>query len=152
MTATNHAITGALIAVVIKNPYLALPLALASHFALDVIPHGEPRDFRRLIAKAIIFGDCLIAGVVSVILSLTLNSAVSPWLIFGCMSLAVVPDLIWGIRYIRIKDLDKTFTEPMSKFSKMHINIQGRQFIKGFYIETIWLMAVTTSLIYCANI
>jgi hypothetical protein len=39
MTATNHAITGAIIAVVIDKPVIALPLALLSHFAQDALPH-----------------------------------------------------------------------------------------------------------------
>lgn len=39
MTATNHALAGMLIAVTIKQPALALPLALLSHLLLDFIPH-----------------------------------------------------------------------------------------------------------------
>lgn len=37
-----HAIVGAAIATKIGNPALALPLALASHFALDLVPHWNP--------------------------------------------------------------------------------------------------------------
>lgn len=39
MIATNHALTGAAIAVVIKQPILAIPLAFVSHFICDAIPH-----------------------------------------------------------------------------------------------------------------
>jgi hypothetical protein len=39
MTATNHVITGAILVAAIKNPVVALPLALASHFVLDYLPH-----------------------------------------------------------------------------------------------------------------
>lgn len=43
MTATNHAITGAIIAMAIDKPAIALPLAFLSHFAQDTIPHfGYP--------------------------------------------------------------------------------------------------------------
>lgn len=37
-----HAVVGAVIATKIGNPALALPLALASHFALDLVPHWNP--------------------------------------------------------------------------------------------------------------
>lgn len=39
MTATNHALTGVLIAFVTGNPWVAIPAALISHFICDMIPH-----------------------------------------------------------------------------------------------------------------
>lgn len=39
---TPHAIVGAAIAAKIGNPYLAIPLAFASHFILDKVPHWNP--------------------------------------------------------------------------------------------------------------
>lgn len=41
MTATGHAIIGTLIAAKIPNPYIAIPLAVASHIAADMIPHWD---------------------------------------------------------------------------------------------------------------
>lgn len=41
MTATAHAVIGTVIAAKIGNPALAIPLALASHVALDMIPHWD---------------------------------------------------------------------------------------------------------------
>lgn len=43
-----HAALGAVIAYKIGNPALALPLALASHFALDFIPHWNPHLNREM--------------------------------------------------------------------------------------------------------
>ena len=37
-----HTLVGAAIATAIPNPYIALPLALASHFATDYLPHWNP--------------------------------------------------------------------------------------------------------------
>lgn len=37
-----HTVVGAAIAAKIGNPALSLPLALASHFALDLLPHWNP--------------------------------------------------------------------------------------------------------------
>lgn len=42
MLETPHAIVGAVIAAKVGNPYLAIPLAFASHFVLDRVPHWNP--------------------------------------------------------------------------------------------------------------
>lgn len=41
MTATSHALIGTIIAAKIGNPYLAIPLAVASHIVADMIPHWD---------------------------------------------------------------------------------------------------------------
>src|SRR3989344_6628753 len=41
MTATGHAIIGTVIAAKIADPVLAAPLALASHFLADALPHWD---------------------------------------------------------------------------------------------------------------
>lgn len=47
MTATGHALVAALIAAKFTNPYIALPLSFASHFACDVLPHWDSGTHRR---------------------------------------------------------------------------------------------------------
>lgn len=47
MTATSHALIGASIASLIPNPFLAIPLAIASHFAADLVPHWDAGTNRR---------------------------------------------------------------------------------------------------------
>jgi hypothetical protein len=42
MLETPHVVVGAAIATQIPNPLIALPLALASHFVLDKLPHWNP--------------------------------------------------------------------------------------------------------------
>lgn len=42
MTATSHAVIGAVIAAKIGNPLLAIPIAFASHLIADRIPHWDP--------------------------------------------------------------------------------------------------------------
>jgi hypothetical protein len=39
MTGFNHGMAGAVIALTVKQPVLAVPLAFLSHFATDMIPH-----------------------------------------------------------------------------------------------------------------
>jgi len=41
MTATGHAIIGTVIAAKIRNPALAIPIALTSHVAADLFPHWD---------------------------------------------------------------------------------------------------------------
>jgi hypothetical protein len=41
MTATAHALVAGAIARAVPNPYLAIPLAITSHFIIDAIPHWD---------------------------------------------------------------------------------------------------------------
>lgn len=41
MTATSHALIGASLAAKIANPVLGIPIAIASHFAADLVPHWD---------------------------------------------------------------------------------------------------------------
>lgn len=43
-----HAAVGATIAVLIPNPFIAIPLALGSHFAMDLFPHWNPHTLKEL--------------------------------------------------------------------------------------------------------
>lgn len=45
MLQTPHVVVGTAIAIKIGNPYLAIPLALASHFVLDRVPHWNPHTY-----------------------------------------------------------------------------------------------------------
>lgn len=45
MLETPHVIVGAAIAIKVVNPALAIPLAFASHFILDKVPHWNPHLF-----------------------------------------------------------------------------------------------------------
>ncbi len=42
MLETPHVALGLAIAVAIPNPLISIPLAFASHFALDIVPHWNP--------------------------------------------------------------------------------------------------------------
>ncbi len=41
MTATAHALIGASLATIILNPVVGIPVAIASHFVADLIPHWD---------------------------------------------------------------------------------------------------------------
>src|SRR5438270_5495542 len=115
MTATNHAITGAAIALAVKKPELAIPLAFISHFALDAIPHYNPpgairenfTDFesgwsRKLANRSfwfIFIGDMLLLSIVLVVIPLSAPVKVSAWTVFLSSLAAISPDLVGG-RYL----------------------------------------------------
>ena len=69
MTATGHAIIGTVIAAKVADPGLAIPLAIASHFVADAIPHWDIATNRKektrgtLILEA--FSDVLLGFVLS---------------------------------------------------------------------------------------
>lgn len=48
MLETPHVAVAAAIATKIPNPYIAIPLALASHFVLDRIPHWNPHFYTEM--------------------------------------------------------------------------------------------------------
>src|SRR3989344_9308538 len=48
MLETPHVAVGVAIASNIPNPFLSIPLALASHFVLDIIPHWNPHINREI--------------------------------------------------------------------------------------------------------
>lgn len=86
MTATSHAIIGTLIAAKFGNPYIALPLALASHVAADIFPHWdsgtneETKTNKRIFNEAII--DVALSFVVSYALLYFLFPQTSLWYAF----------------------------------------------------------------------
>lgn len=41
MLTTSHATVGATIGTLIPNPFVAIPLAIASHYLLDTVPHWQ---------------------------------------------------------------------------------------------------------------
>lgn len=123
MTATNHVLAGSLIALIVKKPELAIPLAFASHFIMDIIPHYAPRELDSKLTRNLATLDGLIAIVTTI--SIALMSATVPgWLILACAVAAIGPDLIWAWRYIRIRDMNRIFKQPISKFSLWHLHIQ----------------------------
>ena len=45
MQATVHLLTGAALAVLVPNPTALVPLAIFSHYVLDLLPHIDPETF-----------------------------------------------------------------------------------------------------------
>jgi len=83
MTATSHALIGTIIAVKVGNPVLAIPIAIASHIALDAIPHWDTATNRRKKTFKRMFTDSFFDVVISFALSYLLIILFFPKTNFG---------------------------------------------------------------------
>ena len=103
MLETPHVAVGAAIAMKVGNPYLALPLALASHFILDRIPHWNPHFYTEMKKYGKPSKKSTTLAVVDSIAALGLGLAVAgsalpnvsqAIIVVICCFLAVLPDQI----------------------------------------------------------
>ncbi|MEK7594681.1 MAG: hypothetical protein AAB436_03530 [Patescibacteria group bacterium] len=74
MRAINHALTGAVIGLVVGEPLIAVPVAFVSHFICDIIPHHdfdveEVEKLRSGTFKKVLYGDTTLCVVLVVVLA-----------------------------------------------------------------------------------
>lgn len=137
MTATNHVVTGALIATYLHNPWLAIPIAFASHFALDAIPHASfpatdnKEHLRFLMILAV---DMAVAA--SILMSLLVLQPPNFVLLIACGVAAASPDLMW-LYYIIIKKSREK--EKWPAIAKFHARIQ-KESPRFIVIEVVWFI------------
>ena len=139
MTATNHALTGAIIGLVVGEPLLALPLALVSHFVCDAIPHFGSRHSEATI-KTKTFQNYLVVEV-ALCFGLVLGLAFfrpDHWLLAAiCAFLATSPDLLWINRF---RTLRQGRRWRPGWFSKFAAGIQWFQRPIGAVVEVAWFL------------
>lgn len=130
MIGFNHGLVGGAIAHFLPLP-LALPLALASHFVLDTLPHyGTPSHTRdgSKFWKIFFIVDSLAT------LGLALYAIFDQHYAMFLGGLAgVVPDFIWVGRVIRTQSFD--LSQNKSWFTKFHAGIQKYEWRGGLWIE-----------------
>lgn len=140
MTATNHAATGAVIVMLVQYPLIALPLALISHFALDVLPHyGVPYDKR---PQHQTFGRVLLVDVIMFPITAVMLMVVAGtfwWLVMIAMFLAISPDFVWVYRYWREK---KGVILAQNPLTHWHSRIQWGERPWGWIIEMAWFVLI----------
>jgi hypothetical protein len=126
------------IGLIVVNPWLALPLALVSHFAMDALPHygdryNPPAAFRRL--KLMLPFDMLLAFMVLVLIILT-HPDHWPVAVAGGV-LAASPDLgsiPLFVRYLRSGKIRRSTTW----FHRFHTCLQWGERLWGAWIELSW--------------
>ena len=140
MTATNHAAAGALIALTVNKPILALPLAFLSHFVLDAFPHfgyegnrGYGEAFKHKLTYIVILLD--IVGLMLLLWAV----AGKGWLVYVAGIVALSPDLLGLYNYFGI---DRKHKDP-SQFiinklhRKFHRQIEWCERPWGIFIEIV---------------
>lgn len=141
MTTTNHALTGALIATIIKQPLLAIPLAFLSHFVCDVIPHfGMNSKF----GSRQMFLYLGLDGGTAVLVALFLISqgVHNPLLLAVSGFAAMSPDLAW--LYYGLKNGDPNDEQKQDRFTQWHGRIQKFEKPIGIIPELIWASLCVT--------
>lgn len=144
MTGYNHAMTGAAIALVVKQPLLAAPLAFLSHFVLDVTPHfgGTPvYEYGHKIFPYIMATDALLsAGTLLFVCSLAPTLAA---LILLCALCAILPDILLLTYY--------TNDRPNTWLHRWHLGMQWFERPEGAIVEAsyaIFISIAVTALIW----
>ena len=142
MTGFNHGMTGAIIALTIKQPALAIPIAFASHFIQDAVPHHDYFNeggtkilrgkFNYLLAADFIFAVFLM-----VILGTWFPA--HKWLIWGCMIAGALPDVMWSYYFFYIRDIKhrKIVFGPIARF---HQKMEWLEIGWGAYVELAWFI------------
>jgi len=142
MLETPHVAVGAAIAAQIPDPMIALPLAFASHFVLDRVPHWNPhlnteiRKYGKITKKSrdLIIGDVILALVLGFFIASQAQFTPSHGLVILLASFAaVLPDVMEGPYF---------FFNYKTNFIKKWINFQ-----KSIQMDTSPIPGLTTQAI-----
>lgn len=134
MTATNHALSGALIGLAVTQPAIALPLAFASHFVLDAIPHFGIKFYESDKKRRFFHGYLLVDASLLAVIIVALYLAGAGWLVFACLFLAGCPDFVQAYKYL-FKPKFRTKPTHEHWFTKFHKGIQKSETEKGIFVE-----------------
>ncbi len=155
MTALNHAVTGAVIAVLVKKPALAIPLAVLSHYVCDAIPHFGIHEHDHAKRNAsLLFRLISSLSAIGTLMSL----AIVPyhrfqgvgWItLVACMLAAALPDVVWVPMYIR--EITSKQVKVMGKFNHFHQAIQWYEKPLGLSVEALWLFSAGHILLLVAK-
>ena len=130
MIGFNHALTGGIIAAVLPLP-IALPLALASHFLLDMLPHyGISQDERDKSKFWKVFFTVDAFATLGLAIYAIINNHYAMFL--GGL-FATMPDYIWVARVVKTKSFN--LSNNGNKFTKWHASIQKYEKPWGIHIE-----------------
>jgi hypothetical protein len=139
MTGLNHAAIGALVAVAVKQPAVALPLALSAHFAVDAIPHWSYKITDKL-RKIIMRTDLVLSLTLLTTLAVVLTAP--GWLVIACGLLCMAPDAMWLPEILQGKPPVIHKSTLVGYMRQFHRKIQWKEFANGLYLEAIWFAMV----------
>lgn len=105
MLETPHVTVGAAIAAKIPNPLIAIPLAFASHFFLEKVPHWNPhlntelKTYGQITKKSrvVVVVDVAISLAIGFFIAFNRSQSTSHFLtIIACCLASALPDIIEG--------------------------------------------------------
>jgi hypothetical protein len=141
MTATNHALTGAIIGLMVSDPFIAAPVALLSHFVLDSIPHHGSLKNKNVWLKSRTFHTMLIVDA-SLCLVLVIALAIlhpRHWILACvCAFLAASPDLA-SIGLFRAALANKS--RKPNLYTRFASKIQWFERPSGTVVEATWFLS-----------
>ena len=140
MTATNHALTGALIGLAVHSPWVALPAAILSHFICDAVPHfgmaintiGKPWFRLFLFLEASLCGLIVLGLIV-------LHPFHWPFAVAGAF-LAASPDFMW-INDFRRAQAGHQIQTRQPAILRFHGWIQWFERPIGGFVEATWAVS-----------
>jgi hypothetical protein len=139
VTLANHFLAGGLVAVTVKQPALVVPLAIASHFALDALPHhGYNRGgyATALKHKATFLLEA--GGIVGLLVLFT--TGIFGWnLATAGGLLGILPDAEWPFRYLLYERKGKR--PPETFITRFHRKIQWCERPWGWMVEICFFLA-----------
>ncbi len=148
MYLTVHGTLGLVLAQNIENPYLVFGASLASHFALDLVPHGDelpahfirPQVLRRLWGAALIDGATLSCFL---LLYVTITPNLHFTRVLAGVSGAVLPDVLEGIYLLTQTRWLKAFSRfhgTLHNFTKLRLPWQVGMLIQCLSFTALWLL------------
>ncbi len=147
MTAINHALTGAVIGLVVGEPLIALPAAFASHYLCDALPHFGVNVPENIKLKSRAFRDYLVAEAALCFLLVVCLAVFQPqhWFLAAlCAFVAASPDFASANRYFKIRgDLP---WQP-SFYTAFANSIQWFERPIGALVEGAWFIAALIILV-----
>ena len=136
MTATNHSITAANLALITKTWWI-LPIALISHFVLDALPHFGSTKGKDVDKKFIVVYTIDFILLCSLWLIMLLVTGHFRYLVIAAMTAAALPDVVWIYRLIL--KLRKKIVPKKNILTRFHTAIQWGERSWGWTIELGWL-------------
>jgi hypothetical protein len=153
MRAINHALTGAVIGLLVQEPWVAVPVAVASHFVCDAIPHydgiADPRPsmavkqqwIRTKTFRRLLYADAFLCFILIAIL--LARRPPHWWLAAICAFAAAAPDFM-SLNLYRRRSHGKLTLQGFNKFAS---GIQWFQRPIGSVVEVTWFAAAITFLL-----
>jgi hypothetical protein len=133
MLATNHAFSGSIIGALLPLP-IAVPVAFASHFVLDALPHygiDHTKRNKHRVYQLIVFSDTFIALAYAVAAAFLhkWSMEITGWIAWS-------PDLVWVIYFFATGR--NLHIKPKNSFMRFHMNIQRYERPWGIIIDLLF--------------